>query len=118
VVAEVGATFDGCGPHMNIFMSLVMLMIMRADFALVWASFCWCQDVHLQSESEHEQIKHRLQKSSVLKSGCCAANFYLGCLVAMSIHTFCSMITWGCQIVQAVAAQMSGVSVAPSDEHG
>jgi len=32
--------------------------------------FC-CVDI---SESEHKQMKHRLQKSSVLKSGCCAAD--------------------------------------------
>jgi len=45
------------------------LNYMRTDFAFVWASFCLCQDVHLQSESEHKQIKHCLQKSSVLQSG-------------------------------------------------
>jgi len=65
----------------------------RTDSALAQASFCLCQDVRPQSESTHKQMKHRLQKSSGLKYGCCVANVYLGCLVALSIYTFCNMIT-------------------------
>jgi len=59
-----------------------------------------------------------LAKVESVETWMCFAKYFLGCLVALSDYTLCSMITWGCQLVQELVTRISEASAAPSDEHG